>query len=83
MGQRLSTAASVIYNGVPAESAGMSTVVVELAKDQGVPKVKTGDKFPMEPIVQASWKRAYTMAQLTKGVSKFLVITLPGAFTPT
>jgi hypothetical protein len=49
----------------------------------GTPKVRTGDKFPMDAVVQHTWKKPYTMGQLTEGVSKFVVVTLPGAFTPT
>jgi len=39
---------------------------------------------PAEKLVLESRpNRPYTMGQLTEGLSKFLVVTLPGAFTPT
>ena len=57
MGQRVSTAASVLINGVPKGSNTLKSAVVDMVKDLGTPKVKTGDKFPMDAVVQHTWKK--------------------------
>jgi len=84
-GSDFAVAAGCAAAAVVAYYVGKERVFEKLfaAKGQGVPKVKTGDKFPMDVVVQHTWKKAYSMGQLVEGCKKFLVITLPGAFTPT
>jgi len=51
--------------------------------DLGKPIVAVGDAFPTTPYVQREWKVHYTIGDLIKGYSKVLIVSLPGAFTPT
>jgi len=51
--------------------------------DLGMPKVAVGDAFPMDAVVQVGFKNAMPMSKLFEGKSKVLVVSLPGAFTPT
>lgn len=75
---------------VPSGTRATSFCAVTMSKrkasdsvDDDGPKVKTGDAFPMEPHVQHGWLKATTLGDLFKDCSKVLVVTLPGAFTPT
>jgi len=61
----------------------MTEIKVDLTTGQGLPSVRTGDKFPLTPVVQHTWKKPYEFGKLVEGCKKYLVITLPGAFTPT
>jgi len=51
--------------------------------DLGTPKVSVGSTFPVEPVVHVGFPKAMTVADLIKGKSKVLFVSLPGAFTPT
>ena len=44
--------------------------------------IKVGDTFPTAPSVQIKFKENHTMGSLIEG-KKVLIVTLPGAFTPT
>ena len=44
--------------------------------------IKVGDTFPTAPSVQIKFKENHTMESLLKD-KKVLLVTLPGAFTPT
>ena len=68
-------------------AALLTTVVTVLAMSLGEPKIKVGDKFPTDVIVHQGFAGNTPDAPKTTGTllsgKKCLVVTLPGAFTPT
>jgi len=66
-----------------ASSAAMASAKVGAYNSPSAPLVKTGDSFPMMPWVQHGWKNSTQMKALFEGMSKVVIMMLPGAFTPT